>query len=149
MNRTTSVEQYLDETHRDLGVSPGDGQTMTVEQYQEELRRTQAATAKVEGLLANKALWEDLQVKALELSDATDDLNDVFTKAVESLRALRIRPGWVPLSDGRAVIWDGKELLYDNGKESMRVLNTGRRVRLEAAAVMPLLAAELMRPRGV
>lgn len=118
---------------------------------EKELEETQAAASKVRALLDDKEKWDDLEVHALELSDATDDLNDAVRRVEAVMRESRVRPGWVPIplvpTNDHALLWDGKNLIYDDGKNRTALLSSSRERRSIGAMTLLALAAELGRQR--
>lgn len=121
-----------------------------IERDEKELAETQAALEKFkrwrESLPYSKA-WEDLRVLVFELHDALDELNDHLRVVERNLAERRIRPGWVAFEHG-ALIWDGRNLLYDSGKgQWMHLLHTAKALRMPACEALPALFEELTRER--
>jgi hypothetical protein len=71
---------------------------------------------------------EELQVLALELNDATDDLNDAIRRTEAGAREAGLPPASLPV-DGGTLAWNGRILTW-NGNP---LLNASRDVRCEAS----------------
>lgn len=98
--------------------------------------------------LPNTRLWEDLQVLAFKLQDGLDDLNDNFRLIEKNMAERRVRPAWVAFSKG-ALIWDGKNLLFDGGKGQWpHLLHTSKEIRMAAVDALQPLFDEVTRERA-
>lgn len=115
-------------------------------QTQEDIE-DEAAIQVVRDLLADKELWFRLDVAALELQDALDDMNDAIRNLEEVFRLHKYRPGWVPIDDQAALIWTGDILMYDSGKSITPLLSTNKKLRFRSMAFMVPLYEELSRKR--
>lgn len=114
-----------------------------IERTEKEIVEIEAVTKRLEAWLENlpnTKLWEDLQVLAFRLQDGLDDLNDNFRAIERNMAERRVRPGWVAFSKG-ALIWDGKNLLFDGGKgQWSHLLHVSKEIRFAAVdAIGPLL----------
>lgn len=108
-----------------------------------DLRRAVAAVNAVNKLLRS----EDVQVIALELSDACDDLNDGLRSIQKLLTDNVVPPGWVRMQDGRILAWNGRELtLYARGKINP-ILSSSITLRAEACRLIEALYRECVRER--
>ena len=84
-------------------------------------------------------ITEDTKVLALELSDATDDLNDAIDRLVTTLRKTSARPGQVTVGESDTLIWDGTDLIYATSKQRDPLRNVSREKRVAAAGRMDAL----------
>lgn len=120
------------------------------EHAEKEIAEINAVTTKVGAWLdnlPNTQLWEDLQVLAFRLQDGLDDLNDNFRTIERNMAERRVRPAWVAFSKG-ALIWDGKNLLFDGGKgQWAHLLNTSKEIRMAAVDALGPLFDEATRER--
>lgn len=82
---------------------------------------------------------EDAEVLALELSDATDDLNDAIDRVVTALRKGSFRPGQVSVNESDTLIWDGTDLIYATSKQRDPLRNVSREKRIAASLRMNAL----------
>jgi len=115
-------------------------------QTQEDIEY-EAAIQVVRNLLADKELWLNLKVAALDLGDALDDMNATIRDIEETFRLHRLRPGWVPIDDQAALIWTGVNLVCDSGKSSQPLLGTNKEWRIRSMAFVMPLWEELSRKR--
>jgi len=125
--------------------------------HQHEMPTTpDEATAIIRKLLDDKELWFELEAISLELNDQLDEMNDALRNLEAAFRSRRFRPGWVPMPDGSALIWNGVELLYDTGKFNFdlnrtvqSLLHSNKERRTRSLAFIGVLVQELERPRAI
>ena len=106
---------------------------------------------------------EDIQVVALNLQDATEDLNDALREAEAALVASGYPAAAVlvppfterPIGSARLgvistdiLVWDGQELFYVVGKACSPVLECSRAARIRAANAFQALVLALGVPDG-
>lgn len=85
---------------------------------------------------------EDLRVAAIELNDARDDLTDVIKRLRDRFRQEGILPGWVPMGEGEALAWNGRDFILTRGNP---VLSASIQKRMEASDLIPSLYEECKR----
>lgn len=126
------LQAYTERTEKEIVVI--ETVTKRLETWLEELPKTK--------------LWEDLQVLAFELQDKLDDLNDNLRVVERNMAERRVRPGWVAFSKG-ALIWDGKNLLFDGGKgQWSHLLHVSKEIRMAAVDALQPLFDEVTRERA-
>jgi hypothetical protein len=127
---------------------------------------TEDAIKRIQTVLNDKELWEDLRVVSLELNDVISDMNDELTQIEETFRIRRIRPGWTPMTYQKdpkwfraqpqpisgALIWNGKNLLWepdDHAEPAKPLLQASKAVRMWACLHVEPLWQELTRHRDL
>jgi hypothetical protein len=106
-----------------------------------------AATAKVQALLDDKELWLEMEALSMELHDQLDDMNDAFRNLEGEFRKCKVRPGWVPVGEGEALLWNGQILQYENQKGVWVLLGLNKELRIKALSFVTALCEELSRER--
>lgn len=119
----------------------------TVEEMEAEIERTKQAIETIQRLMANKALWEDLQVSAWELNDAIEDLNDEIKRTEAIFRDLKLRPGWVHVGDLAVLSWNGQNIIFEREGSSGNLTSAAKAVRMLSVDFLPDLYEELTRER--
>lgn len=122
---------------------------MKLEPDELELKETIGATVALrrlrDQLRMDRALGENLAVAGLELSDATDDMNDAICAVEAALAASGVASMFLAVEKPVVVekpvgvlAWDGRRLLWNGGK----LVNASRAVRKLAAQQLPTMFAK-------
>ena len=109
---------------------------------EKELAETNEAITKVRALFESP-LWEDLQVAALNLNDATDDMNDQILALEKTLREQKYLPGSIPLQFGALFLWDGERLRLDDLRSRNPLSSQTRAIRIKLLGRIPDLVKTL------
>lgn len=133
------------------GFDPERGTQAEVEEYvrdmEEATAECQNASKTIRALLNDKERWLEGEALALELKDALDDMRDSIVELEGKFRDLKVRPGWMHLWEGQALVWNGSGLMVETANGLTQLTSIAKERRILAFGRIPDLYEELTRPR--
>lgn len=127
---------------------------LAIEEQESLIARLKEAIT-VGELALTKLKHEDLQVAAVDLDDATEDMNDAIRAAQKAFRDHEIPSARVYLDADRALVWNGAEFLIETNRAGARIrslLSCSRKDRVDGCGKIPELlhppAEQWRRPRS-